>query len=278
MPIGETHLPATTSRSRSTASRSRSSGGRRACRPRSRRSSTGRTRRRGCRCSRSCPGRGSTATSRSSVAAPTPRTSGTGSRRCRTARSTTARKNGSVVLYDYEGTERSRFNFVNAWPSKVSARLAAGRRQRRAARGVHDHARRNRARMSAVDRPEAGRRRQTCSARSSPSSCRGATSTMTARFTEPGVMRLATARDEILPLRDPRVRENESYLTVLLLSRVITELGSLGEAEVTPGVDREAVRFRPGIPPGPLPTRQPGGAHARRRVAARIAGASSRST
>jgi hypothetical protein len=51
-----------------------------------------------------------------------------------------------------------------------------------------------------------------------------------------GLMRLATARDEILPLRDPRVRENESYLTVILLSRVITRLGSLGENEVTPGV------------------------------------------
>jgi len=48
-----------------------------------------------------------------------------------------------------------------------------------------------------------------------------------------GVMRLATARDEILPLRDPRVRDNESYLTVLLLSRVITELGEL--SSVTPG-------------------------------------------
>jgi len=42
-----------------------------------------------------------------------------------------------------------------------------------------------------------------------------------------GVMRLATARDEILPQRDPRVRENEAYLTVLLLSRVITRLGTL---------------------------------------------------
>ena len=41
-----------------------------------------------------------------------------------------------------------------------------------------------------------------------------------------GVMRLATARDEILPQRDPRVRENEAYLTVLLLSRVITRLGT----------------------------------------------------
>ena len=40
-----------------------------------------------------------------------------------------------------------------------------------------------------------------------------------------GVMRLATARDEIIPQRDPRVRENEAYLTVLLLSRVVTRLG-----------------------------------------------------
>ena len=44
-----------------------------------------------------------------------------------------------------------------------------------------------------------------------------------------GVMRLATARDEIIPQRDPRVRENEAYLTVLLLSRVITKLGTLNQ-------------------------------------------------
>ena len=36
-----------------------------------------------------------------------------------------------------------------------------------------------------------------------------------------GTMRLATARDEILPQRDPRVRDNEAYLTVILLSRVL---------------------------------------------------------
>lgn len=42
-----------------------------------------------------------------------------------------------------------------------------------------------------------------------------------------GVMRLATARDEILPLRDPRVRQTEAYLTVILLSRVVTRLGSV---------------------------------------------------
>jgi hypothetical protein len=49
-----------------------------------------------------------------------------------------------------------------------------------------------------------------------------------------GTMRLATARDEIMPLRDPRVRDNEAYLTVLLLSRVVTRLGTL--REVHPGV------------------------------------------
>ena len=47
-----------------------------------------------------------------------------------------------------------------------------------------------------------------------------------------GRMRLATARDEILPQRDPRVRENEAYLTVILLSRVVTRLGAIGQ--VTP--------------------------------------------
>jgi hypothetical protein len=48
-----------------------------------------------------------------------------------------------------------------------------------------------------------------------------------------GVMRLATARDEILPQQDPRVRENDAYLTVLLLSRVVTRLGTI--SQVTPG-------------------------------------------
>ena len=42
-----------------------------------------------------------------------------------------------------------------------------------------------------------------------------------------GVMRLATAADEILPLRDPRVQSNPAYLTVIVLSRVITKLGGL---------------------------------------------------
>ena len=42
-----------------------------------------------------------------------------------------------------------------------------------------------------------------------------------------GIMRLATAADEILPMKDPRVQTNPSYLTVILFSRVITKLGTL---------------------------------------------------
>jgi hypothetical protein len=44
-----------------------------------------------------------------------------------------------------------------------------------------------------------------------------------------GIMRLATARDELVPLRDDRVRENPAYLTVVLLARVITRLGSIDD-------------------------------------------------
>jgi hypothetical protein len=49
-----------------------------------------------------------------------------------------------------------------------------------------------------------------------------------------GTMRLATANDEIAPLRDPRVRQNEAYMTIIVLSRVITRLGSL--SDINPGV------------------------------------------
>lgn len=46
-----------------------------------------------------------------------------------------------------------------------------------------------------------------------------------------GVMRLATAADEILPLRDPRVQQNEAYLTVIVLARVIVKLGTLTDID-----------------------------------------------
>ena len=49
-----------------------------------------------------------------------------------------------------------------------------------------------------------------------------------------GVMRLATAADEILPMRDPRVRNLPAYLIVILLSRVVLRIGTV--REVTPAV------------------------------------------
>lgn len=49
-----------------------------------------------------------------------------------------------------------------------------------------------------------------------------------------GTMRLATAADEILPLRDPRVQQNEAYFIVIVLARVITRLGSL--VDIHPGI------------------------------------------
>jgi hypothetical protein len=42
-----------------------------------------------------------------------------------------------------------------------------------------------------------------------------------------GIMRMATAFDEIAPMKDPRVQGNPGYLAVILLSRVVTQLGDL---------------------------------------------------
>lgn len=42
-----------------------------------------------------------------------------------------------------------------------------------------------------------------------------------------GVMRLATARDEITTQADQRAKQNPAYLTVLLLERTVTTLGEL---------------------------------------------------
>jgi hypothetical protein len=48
-----------------------------------------------------------------------------------------------------------------------------------------------------------------------------------------GVMRLATAMDEIAPLRDLRVRSNQAYLVIILLSRVIVKLGTLTQVSTS---------------------------------------------
>lgn len=49
-----------------------------------------------------------------------------------------------------------------------------------------------------------------------------------------GRMRLATAGDEMSALRDPKVKADESYMNVVLLSKVVTSLGTL--SEVTPEI------------------------------------------
>jgi hypothetical protein len=47
-----------------------------------------------------------------------------------------------------------------------------------------------------------------------------------------GTMRLATARDELVPLADDRVRENPAYLTVVLLARVVERIGTVADVHV----------------------------------------------
>lgn len=49
-----------------------------------------------------------------------------------------------------------------------------------------------------------------------------------------GRMRLATAGDELSAMRDPRVKADENYMSVMVLSKVVTSLGTL--AEVTPEI------------------------------------------
>jgi hypothetical protein len=53
-----------------------------------------------------------------------------------------------------------------------------------------------------------------------------------------GVMRLATARDEIIPLQDYRVQANRAYLVIVLLSRVITKIGDVNHitADIVEGL------------------------------------------
>lgn len=48
-----------------------------------------------------------------------------------------------------------------------------------------------------------------------------------------GTMRLATALDEITPLNDMRVQSNEAYLVIVLLSRVVTSLGTLPQVNTS---------------------------------------------
>ena len=49
-----------------------------------------------------------------------------------------------------------------------------------------------------------------------------------------GIMRLSRARDEVTPIKDPRVKSNPAYATIIILARVIVKLGAL--ELITPSV------------------------------------------
>jgi hypothetical protein len=49
-----------------------------------------------------------------------------------------------------------------------------------------------------------------------------------------GIMRLATAADEILPMKDPRVQNLPAYLIIILLSRVVVKIGTV--TQINPAV------------------------------------------
>ena len=202
-----------------------------------------------------------------------------------------ARKGGAIIVYDYEGNADQALQADQRLAEEPGDRHAEGRRHQRADREAGRHLRAARGRVmrrsaavgapdAVAAAPEAARRR--------PSAASSALRTEFA-FVLPrgyvdgagtvhrdGVMRLATARDELVPLRDDRVRENPAYLTVVLLARVVTRIGTIDRRARRH--HREPVRLGPGVPAGPLPAGQPGGPHPGRGRPARPASTSSRST
>jgi hypothetical protein len=61
-----------------------------------------------------------------------------------------------------------------------------------------------------------------------------------------GIMRLSTAADEILPLQDPRVKQNPAYLLIILLSRVVFKLGNV--RQITPINENQTQRIEARCP------------------------------
>ena len=137
-----------------------------------------------------------------------------------------ARKSCSLVMYGPNGKPVARYHLENAWPAKLEVGGMQGRFQRGADRVGHGRLRAHPAggAMTMVE-PLAGL--QTEFKFVLP---RGYVDD-TGQVHSEGVMRLATARDEIYPQSDYRVRENPAYLSVLLLTRTVTQLGTLSEVD-----------------------------------------------
>ena len=217
-----------------------------------------------------------------SGARPTTRPSGTGIKKVvQDGDIVGARKNGSIVLFDYDDGEVGALQLHQRLAVEGRSVGASTRRATTcSSRTLHPRPRG--ARSPHEPRAERGRRRATAR--------RAGCDALRTEFAfelpygyvdddgqvhTTGVMRLATARDEILPLRDPRVRDNEAYLTVRpAVAR--HHRARRRSRQVTPGHRRGAVRRRPRVPAGSLPPDQPGGAHSCRggvsRVRARVRG------
>ena len=134
------------------------------------------------------------------------------------------RKNGSIVVFDLDNrTEVARWNFVRAWPTKWEGPAFNAKGNDIAIDTLvlaHE----------GLPRPEGVTVLVTEVDFELPKGYVDADGNLHRK----GVMRLATAADEIYPLKDPRVQNWPAYLIVILLSRVVTRLGSL--AEINPGV------------------------------------------
>ena len=156
------------------------------------------------------------------------------------------RKGGAIIVFDFEGTAVKRYKLTNAWPKSLEiGSLKAG-----------DTSYLSEKLVLTCESIEVEYMRRGSLAETLPEPAEGAAASSGQGRTEPlitefsfvlprgyvdgsgnvhrdGMMRLATARDELIPLRDDRVRENPAYLTVVLLARVITRIGTI--ADVHPG-------------------------------------------
>ena len=131
-----------------------------------------------------------------------------------------ARRNVVIRIQNEAGEDKAAFEITKAWPCKYDPT----RPERQGQRGGDRHPGALQRRHPADLNRGAGsdgvsNRNRVHAAEGLPGQRRGPA--------QEGVMRLATAADEILPLKDPRVKQNPAYLAVIVLSRVITRLGSV---------------------------------------------------
>ena len=161
---------------------------------------------------------------------------------------TNNRKSGSIVMYDSTNVEIARFNFTNGWPSQDLHRSTVCRVQRPGEGDDHP------------DDGEPGAGQVKLTTQYEFTLPRGYVD-REGEVHRKGLMRLATARDELEPLRDPTVQgPDDPRLTVLILARVVQTARRPDHGHAAR--DRGTVRGGPGLPAGLLRSdqlRQPAG-------------------